>query len=251
MNTITLNQIKKFLKETLLIGFIISVTVFAWVRALLFEVPFSVYEDGIVLAKTIGTGWLIIISIRLAWYGLLSVGETMQNFKIRPVLKTQLTIKLVVIIALSTLLYACNAQQAGISKDMNTGLVTSYKGLTTGETKMIMNGEVLNHTDIPLGESFVITNEKVKGLTIKDNKVSVGCALTITDKNGKTLLSEPDLFKGQDVFEKDKADYLKCTVNTGKPMEWEEKYDVTVVFTDKFGKGRIENKVTIRAIDIP
>lgn len=110
---------------------------------------------------------------------------------------------------------------------------------------------MLNHTDIPLGESFIILNEKVKGFTVKDGKVSVGCALTITDKSGKALLSEPDLFKGNDVFKKDSLDYLRCTVNTGKPMEWEQNYDVSVLFTDKYGNGKIENKVTIRAIDIP
>jgi hypothetical protein len=133
---------------------------------------------------------------------------------------------------------------------MNTGLVTTYTGLVPSGSKMIMNDEVLNHSDIPLGESFIILNEKVKGFTIKDNRVSVGCALTITDKAGKALLADPDLFKGNDIFSKDSLDYLRCTVNTGKPMEWEEKYDVTVVFTDKYGTGRIENKVTIRAIDI-
>jgi len=251
MNLITLNQLKRFLKETFFAGLFLSVTVFAWVRALLFEVPFSLSEDGTVLIKTITAGWLIVISVRVAWYGLLLVIEKLQELQLKPILKTQWAARLIIVVILSAVLFACNAQQFGVNRDLNTGLVTNYKGLTTADTKMIMNGEVLNHTDIPIGESFVITNEKVKGFTIKNNKVSVGCSLLITDKNGKTLLSEPDLFKGRNVFEKDKVDYLKCTVNTGKPMEWEEKYNVTVVFTDKYGKGKIENKVTIRAIDIP
>jgi hypothetical protein len=34
-------------------------------------------------------------------------------------------------------------------------------------------------------------------------------------------------------------------------MQWEEKYDVAVTFWDKNGNGKIENKVTIRSIDIP
>lgn len=157
------------------------------------------------------------------------------------------------IAAFATFIFiSCNSvQQSGIKKDINTGLLTTYSGLVPEESKIVMNEEVLNHADIPLGKSFIIINEKVKGFTVKDDKVSVGCALTITDKNGKELLSDPDLFAGKDVFKKDSLNYLKCTVNTGKPMEWEEKYDVTVVFTDKYGKGKIENKVTIRAIDIP
>ncbi|MBS1577084.1 MAG: hypothetical protein JST09_17435 [Bacteroidetes bacterium] len=156
------------------------------------------------------------------------------------------------LIVFTLLINSCNSiPPSGINKDLNTGLVTTYTGLVPSGTKVIMNDQVLNHTDIPLGESFVILNEKVKGFTIKDGKVSVGCALTISDKSGKVLLAEPDLFKEKDIFDKDSLDYLRCTVNTGKPMEWEQNYDVTVVFTDKYGNGKIENKVTIRAIDIP
>ena len=38
---------------------------------------------------------------------------------------------------------------------------------------------------------------------------------------------------------------------TGKPMEWEEKYNVKTGFWDKWGDGTITNEVTIRMIDIP
>jgi len=44
---------------------------------------------------------------------------------------------------------------------------------------------------------------------------------------------------------------LKCTVSTGESMKWEEKYNVAVNFWDKNGNGKIENKVTIRMIDLP
>lgn len=114
-----------------------------------------------------------------------------------------------------------------------------------------MNDEVLNHTDIPIGEKFFLINDNVKGLKEKDGKISVGCSLKITDQKGKVLLDEKDLFKGEDVFKKEDAKMLRCTINTGDPMQWEEKYDVQVKFWDKYGDGYIENKVTIRAIDIP
>jgi len=248
MKPFTLNQLRKFLKESLFVGLLLSLSVYAWVRALLFEVPFSISEDGMVIAKAIGTGWLLIITIRLSWYLLLALAEKIQQLSMQPFIKTQWAVKLIIGITLSTILFACNAQ-VGVSKNINTGMVTSYKGISTGETKMIMNNEELNHADIPIGESFVIVNDDVKGLTVKNGKVSVGCSLTITDKNGNPLLSEPDLFKANDVFEK--IDYLKCTVNTGAPMKWEEKYKVHVVFTDKYGTGKIENDVFIRMIDVP
>jgi hypothetical protein len=86
---------------------------------------------------------------------------------------------------------------------------------------------------------------------VKEGKVSIGCSLKITDQKGNILLQEKDLFEGHDLFNEKDASYLKCTVSTGKPMEWEEKYDVAVVFWDKYGDGKIENKVSIRCIDIP
>jgi hypothetical protein len=116
---------------------------------------------------------------------------------------------------------------------------------------LMMNNEVIHHTDIPLGESFMLINDGVKGLTVKNGKVSVGCSLMIKDKAGKTLLNSADLFKGNDILDKDSAGFLRCTVSAGSPMKWEEKYDVTVIFWDKYGTGKIENRVTIRCIDIP
>lgn len=149
-------------------------------------------------------------------------------------------------------LAACNEPvRVGIKKDFNTGLSSSYNGMEPEQALLVMNNETLNHTDIPLGESFLIINDGIKGLQVKNGKVKVGCSLSIADKEGKLLLDEKDLFAERDEFEEKDAKMLKCTVNTGDPMKWEEKYDVTVTFWDKNGQGRIENKVTIRSIDIP
>ncbi len=152
------------------------------------------------------------------------------------------------------ILMACNGAvgvSAGIKKDLNTGLSSSYKNMEPQKVYLSMNGEELGHTDIPIGETFFVINDNVKGMVKKDGKVAVGCALRITDKTGKILLNEADLFKDHDIFHPDSAKQLRCAVTTGNPMEWEEKYNVDVKFWDKNGDGSIENKVTIRAIDMP
>jgi hypothetical protein len=165
-------------------------------------------------------------------------------------LKPSLVVPFVLMMAF--ILGGCNGQtRVGVMKDFSTGLVTNYSGIAPEEVFLVMNDEKLGHTDIPIGESFMVINNKVKGFVEKDGKVSVGCSLVLSDKNGKKLIDEADLFQGNDIIDKDKADYLRCTINTGEPMEWEEKYDVLVTFWDKYGKGKIENKLTIRAIDIP
>lgn len=146
-------------------------------------------------------------------------------------------------------LCSCDLQPTGILKQVDTGLVTDWKGVTVKEARIVMNNEVLNHHDIPLGESFEIINDGVKGFTEKDGKTSVGCALTISDTRGKVLLTEDDLFKGQDLYEKGKMNFLRCTVNTGAPMEWDEQYTVTVKFWDKYGKGVINNTLIISIRD--
>ena len=148
--------------------------------------------------------------------------------------------------------YSCDQKAvAGIKKDLSTGLTTTYKGIEPSGAYMVMNDEVIHHTDIPLGEKFILVNDGVTGLVVKNEKVKVGCYLKIADRSGNILLEEKDLFEGSDEFSQENARMLKCTVSTGKPMKWEEEYNVSVSFWDKQGKGRIDNTVTIKAIDIP
>ena len=242
-------RIKRFLKETFFLGLFIAVVVFAWVRILFFEVPFSFSEDSLTLGKTVLTAWMIMAAFRIVWHLLLQLAAALQPV----LLRRPATLRWVVLIVLSASLYACQAQTAakGFQVDGSTGLNTRYTGMKPEDTKIVMNGEVLNHTDIPLGEKFTIINEGVKGLTAKGNKVSIGCSLLITDTTGRTIFSEPDLFARNHEFNKDSIEYLQCKVNTGAPMEWDQEYLIKVIFWDKYGKGQIENSVRIRMVDEP
>src|SRR5687768_15089792 len=155
-------------------------------------------------------------------------------------------------IFLSILLVACGSKKtAGVTKDFNTGLTAQYINMQPKSVFLVMNNEVLGHTDIPLGESFVLVNDEIDGMIEKNGNVSAGCSLRISDGEGTILLEEKDLFAGNDVFKKDSATRLKCSINTGKPMEWEKNYNIQVVFWDKYGSGKIVNECTIRSIDIP
>lgn len=146
---------------------------------------------------------------------------------------------------------SCEHKVAGVKKDLTTGLVTSYKYIEPVKVLLVMNDEVLNHTHIPIGEKFIVVNDGVSGLVTKNGKVKVGCYLKIADQAGNILLEEKDLFANNDEFLPKDARMLKCTVTTGEPMKWEENYIVLVSFWDKQGKGRIDNTVTIKMIDLP
>ena len=61
-------------------------------------------------------------------------------------------------------LNACKTPvRVGIKKDFNTGLTASYTGMEPEKVLLVMNDEVLNHTDIPLGENFLLINDGIKG----------------------------------------------------------------------------------------
>ena len=122
-------------------------------------------------------------------------------------------INMLLFVLLSVCVISCQSRtSAGIKKDLGTGLQTEYKNIEPEEAMLVMNDEVLNHNDIPLGEQFAIVNKSVKGFTEKDGKISLGCSLLITDMKGNVILKEPDLFKDNGTVDAEKSEYLKCTV---------------------------------------
>ena len=157
-------------------------------------------------------------------------------------------IKIFFILIIACSLPGCKMQVAksGIMKDFDTGLSASYKNIFPEEVTLIMNNEVLNHTDIPLGESFILVNDKTTGLTAKNGKLSVGCSLLIKDEQGLELMNAADLFEGNDELEANPTTVLRCTVNNGKPMEVGKKYQVTATFWDKYGDGNVVNNVSVK-----
>lgn len=226
--------------------------IYAAVRIIFFDFPFEWAEETMLVVKMMITG----ASFAACISGILLLADGIHYafIKWRTLHFTLIAKRMAIaMLLLIILISACNAQPpaVGTVKDISTGLTATYKKIKPSKVLLVMNDEEIHHTDIPIGESFMLVNNGIKGLTVKNSKVSVGCGLTIKDKAGKILLQSDDLFKGCDILDKDSADYLKCIVHTGKPMKWEEKYYVTVIFWDKYGSGKIENKVTIRCIDIP
>jgi len=146
---------------------------------------------------------------------------------------------------------AAPAVAEGTRTEASTGMHTVYTGLEPYHIYLLMNGEKLNHTDIPIGEKFTLAVEGVKGLVEKDGKVSVGCSLLVSDAGGRILIDEKDQYAGRDEMTLQQAKTLTCTIQTSEAMEWEKRYTVLVKFWDKNGSGKIETRVIFRAIDMP
>lgn len=242
-------------KFSLSFCFLAAATVYVLLRILFYEIMNPIVEEIWMLCRLCLVTLLIATIITAVIIGVEWTGKLIRTSSMRTRTVTYKPLRwATLVLLLSTIfIYACNGQAIvkGVKKDMTTGLSATYSNIEPGDILLVMNNEVLNHNDIPIGESFILVNKNVKGFKEKNGKVSVGCSLQIVDKKGKKLLDAKDLFAGKDIFNKEDMNYLKCTINTGEPMEWEEKYDVIATFWDKYGTGKIVNKVTIRAIDIP
>lgn len=248
----TVNFHLQLLKLLLLITNTIGLLIYIFLHFIFFDFPFEGSNELITLLKlfTTTSGFALCISVLVLAVDVTELVIIKKRTVLIPGHLKTVSIALIALIVI--LASSCNTPvTVGIKKDFTTGLSSSYNGIEPEKTFLVMNNEVLNHTDIPLGESFLVVNDGIKGMQVKNGKVKVGCSLSITDEQGKVVLNEKDLFDGHDEFEEKNAKMLKCTVSTGQPMQSEENYNVAVTFWDKNGTGKVENKVTIRSIDMP
>lgn len=248
---LSLQSHRAIFKSLLFISNSTGLVLYGVIRAVFFDMPLVASEEITILLKLFLIGSLFAAGISILLLAADAAEFIIRKKKNNWVPAHVKTVSIALVAAI-ILLSACNTHvSVGIKKDFSTGLSSSYTNMEPEKVMLVMNNEVLNHTDIPLGESFLVVNDGITGLQPKNGKVRVGCSLTLSDQKGNVLLSEKDLFEGHDEFEEKDAKMLKCTVSTGEPMKWEEKYNVAVTFWDKNGTGKIENKVTIRSIDIP
>jgi len=89
MKRLSTGEVKHFLRQTFLIGLIISLSVYGWVRMLFFEVPFTVKEDVLNVLKIVMTGWLLIILLKLAFYSILEGVKRLQKVSITDVMEEE------------------------------------------------------------------------------------------------------------------------------------------------------------------
>ncbi|MFT3826250.1 MAG: hypothetical protein QM731_20165 [Chitinophagaceae bacterium] len=241
-----LKQLCVLLSQAIPAGMLLSFVVYSITRVLFFKFPFSFSEE--VSALT----YLTIQGCILGSIGglvVFAVKKYITRFH-TPVTARNL-VKPILIVSLIFLASCQAVLPYQVTKDIANGVTTTSEGLTVEKVLKVMNGEVVEHNEVVLGESFVVMNNNVGGLKERDGKVSVGCSLVITDEQGKELLNEPDLFKQNDVFDAATTKQLKCTISTGNPMKWEHRYHAVVTFWDKYGRGKIENCLDILIQDIP
>ena len=110
MNSFSLQWIRKFFRGTFPISLVISLSIFAWLRIIFFEVPFSLKEDTVTLAKVVITGWLMVVGIKGAFYALLGICELVRSRSFRPLFEKKWVALFIATIVLSAIFVSCDAQ---------------------------------------------------------------------------------------------------------------------------------------------
>ena len=79
MKTKLKTQVTKFIKQTFFIGALFSIGAFGFLRLMVYPLPIEIAEDGLILVKTILTGWLLVMIGKGAFEGLVFILEKMQK----------------------------------------------------------------------------------------------------------------------------------------------------------------------------
>lgn len=58
----------------------------------------------------------------------------------------------------------------GVKKDFHTGLSATYKNMEPQKVFLVMHNNVLYNNEIPLGERFIVINEGIKGVVVKNGE---------------------------------------------------------------------------------
>ena len=73
-----MKQVKKFLKQTFIVGVLFSSGAFAFLRLMVYPLPIELGEDSMIFLKTVLTGWLLVMVGKGAFEGLVFILEHLQ-----------------------------------------------------------------------------------------------------------------------------------------------------------------------------
>lgn len=224
-----------------------SFLLYGVVRLIFSEFPISLNEDLNMLLQVIRISGLISLGI----YAILLVVYWIDQQESLRFERRLIRIPLITLALIAWLASCQRKQTVGLVTETTIGMTTQYKNLEPKQVRLVMNQQEIHHTDIPLGESVQLLAENVSGFELKNGQAKIGCALTITDEQGKPLMQEPDLFASHDVYSAADAQLLRCSISTGSPMQYDQTYTASVRFWDKQGDGTMQTTFPIHVIDLP
>jgi len=137
------------------------------------------------------------------------------------------------VFGIAWILSSCNFS-AGTNKDLKTGLSYSYNGFGLDNVYFVGPEDKLQTDNkVDLNSKVAIIVEGLRNYTLKDDKASPGLMLSVTDKDGKFIINEADLFAGGEGYTPEQASVMRGTVTVANPMKSGEKYMISMKIWDK------------------
>ncbi len=151
------------------------------------------------------------------------------------------------IFGLSVIIFFLGSCEAGIKKDLMTGLKVSNKDLSYMEAYVNVDGKKTSGSEFPMNSILELHIEGVNGYTLTDGVVFLGASMTLVDSKNTEILNYPDLFEKFDStgISPIDAKLISLTFTTGTPMENGQKYTWKTRVWDKKGKGEITTEMEI------
>lgn len=136
----------------------------------------------------------------------------------------------------------------GVKKDFGTGITVNNDGLSYGDYYLSVNDVKLDNSEVNYGDKVYLVFSGVEGFSEVEGKVFPGAAMQVTDRDGKIVLQEKDLFAAYDQEGVDpvSASDLSVSLLVGDPMIAGESYDWKVKFWDKKSPGEINAELQVK-----
>lgn len=126
------------------------------------------------------------------------------------------------------------------------------KGLTVEDAFITLNDERFEEDTLHYSATYYLNMSGLRGLSIKDDKVFVGCSMYIEDKQGNQYLKQDDLFSSYDAtgIDVQLGRYLNVSLLIGTPLEMGIDYTWKLVFWDKINQSSIEVEIPFHVGEI-
>ncbi|MES2556059.1 MAG: hypothetical protein V4604_07910 [Bacteroidota bacterium] len=147
----------------------------------------------------------------------------------------------------ATVFTSCEFNKS-VKVDLTTGLSSKGSGLSCDDVFLTVNDEKAYRNQFVFGEVFQINFNMIEGFKKVDGGVLPGMKLLILDKQGDTVMFDPDLYA--DLTEPTTITplMLKTKITIGSPFRSNRSYTATVHLWDKKGNGTFDTKFEFSTI---
>ena len=128
--------------------------------------------------------------------------------------------------------FACNFSNQ--EKNPSTGLSIESDGLSYEKAYLVGPDNTPKNTNqVNLGSNTSIVIEGIENYEPEGGRVFPGLMLTVTDKEGITVINEADLLNNEKGYQLSDAATVSGIIKVGEPMKSAQTYHVKMIVWDK------------------